>query len=46
VSAIIIWVIIQRRKGWMGHAAHMGQKRKMYRILVEEPEGKNCFEDP
>jgi hypothetical protein len=29
----------------MGHAAHTGQKRKMYRVLVEEPEGKNCFED-
>jgi len=27
------------------HAAHTGQKRKMYRVLAEEPEGKNYFED-
>jgi len=29
----------------MGHAAHTGQKKKMYRVLVEKPEGKNYFED-
>jgi hypothetical protein len=45
VSEIIIWVIKQRRKRWMWHAAHTGEKRKMYRLLAEEPEGKNYFED-
>lgn len=29
----------------MWHAAHTGEKRKMYRLLAEEPEGKNYFED-
>lgn len=29
----------------MGHAAHVGEKRKMYRVWVEEPEEKNYFED-
>ena len=28
----------------MGHAAHTVQKRKMYRVLAEEPKGKNYFE--
>jgi len=29
----------------MGHAAHRGQKNKIYRVLVKEPDGKNYFED-
>jgi hypothetical protein len=45
VSEIIIWVIIQRRKSWMGHAAHTVQEKKIYVVLAEEPEEKNYFED-
>jgi hypothetical protein len=29
-----------RRKRWAGHAARMGEKRKAYRLLVGNPEGK------
>jgi hypothetical protein len=26
--------------GWAGHAARMGEKRNVYRLLVGKPEGK------
>jgi hypothetical protein len=25
---------------WAGHVAHMGEERKLYKVLVEKPEGK------
>jgi hypothetical protein len=25
---------------WAGHVAHVGEDRKVYRVLVEKPEGK------
>jgi hypothetical protein len=25
---------------WAGHVAHMGQERKLYKVLVVKPEGK------
>jgi hypothetical protein len=25
---------------WAGHVAHMGEERKVYRVLVGKPEGK------
>jgi len=25
---------------WAGHVARMGEKRRVYRVLVEKPEGK------
>jgi hypothetical protein len=25
---------------WAGHVARMGEERKVYRVLVEKPEGK------
>jgi hypothetical protein len=25
---------------WAGHVARMGEERKLYKVLVEKPEGK------
>ena len=36
----IVWVIKSRRLRWAGHVAHMGERRGVYRVLVEKPEGK------
>ena len=32
--------------GWIGHVAHMGERRGMYRVLVGKPEGKRQFWRP
>jgi len=29
-----------RRMSWAGHVAHMGEERRVYRVLVGKPEGK------
>jgi hypothetical protein len=29
-----------RRMRWAGHVAHMGEERKVYKVLVGKPEGK------
>jgi hypothetical protein len=39
-SPSIIRTIKSRRMTWAGHAARMGKKRNMYRLLVGKPEGK------
>jgi hypothetical protein len=39
-SPDIIRQIKSRRMRWAGHVAHMGERRKVYRILVGKPEGK------
>jgi hypothetical protein len=36
----IIRLIKSRRMRWPGHVARMGEKRKVYRLLVRKPEGK------
>jgi hypothetical protein len=33
-------MIKSRRMGWAWHVARMGEKRNVYRILVEKPEGQ------
>jgi len=38
-SPNIVQVIKSRRMRWVGHVAHMGERRGKYRILVENPEG-------
>jgi hypothetical protein len=30
---------------WLGHVAHMGEKRNAYVVLVRKHEGKNRLED-
>jgi hypothetical protein len=39
-SSNIIRIIKLRRMRWAGHAARMGEKRNVYRLLVGKPEGK------
>jgi hypothetical protein len=36
----ILRVIKSRRMRWVGHVAHMGQGRGVYRVLVGKAEGK------
>jgi hypothetical protein len=35
-----------RRRRWVGHVAHIGKKRSVYRILVEKPKGKRPLGRP
>jgi hypothetical protein len=39
-SPDIIRQVKSRRMRWAGHVAHMGEERKVYRVLVGQPEGK------
>jgi len=45
-STNIVWVIKSIRMRWAGHAACMGEKRGIYRILVGKPEGKRPLGRP
>jgi len=36
--------MILRILGWNGQAAHMREKRGIYRVLVRKPEGKTSLE--
>jgi len=45
-SPNIVRVIKSRKMRWAGHAARMGERRCLYRVLVGELEGKKHFEDP
>ena len=38
--------VINSRMRWVGHAAHMGERRGVYRVLVGKPKGKRPFERP
>jgi len=42
----IIWLLKQRRMGWVGHIACMGERRGAYRFLVGKPEGKRLLGRP
>jgi len=39
-SPNIVRVIKWKRIRWTGHVARMGERRGIYRVLVEKPEGK------
>jgi hypothetical protein len=39
----IVRMIKSRRMRWAGHAARMGGRRGVHRILVGKPEGKKTF---
>jgi hypothetical protein len=45
LSPDIIRQVKTRRMTWAGHVARMGEKRKLYMVLVGKPEGKNHLED-
>jgi len=36
-SPNIVWLITSRRLRWVGHAARMGERRGVYRVLVGKP---------
>jgi hypothetical protein len=42
----IIRQVKSRRMRWAGHVAHMGEKRKVYKVLVGKPEGKRPLGRP
>ena len=42
-SPSIVRVIKSRRMRWVGHVAHMGEKRGIYRVLVGKPEGETTW---
>jgi hypothetical protein len=45
-SPDIIRQVKSRRMRWAGHVAHMGEERKVYKILVGQPEGKRPLGRP
>jgi hypothetical protein len=46
LSPNIVRVIKSRRMRWAGHAARMGEKRDLHRVLVGKPEGKRPLGGP
>jgi len=42
----IIRVVKSRRMRWVGHVAHMGERRGAHRVLVGKPEGKRPLGRP
>jgi hypothetical protein len=45
-SSSIIRIIKSRRTRWAGHVARVGEKRKVYRLLVGKPEGRRPLGRP
>ena len=45
-SPNIIQVIKMRSMKWVGHVAHMGERRGVYRVLVGKPEGQRPLGRP
>jgi hypothetical protein len=45
-SPDIIRQVKSRRMRWMGHVAHIGERRNVYRVLMGKPEGKRPLERP
>jgi hypothetical protein len=45
-STDIIRHVKSSRKRWAGHAARMGEERKVYKVLVGMPEGKRPLGRP
>ena len=44
-SPNIIRMIKSRRMRWAGHVARMGERRRVYRVLVGKSEGRSHLED-
>jgi hypothetical protein len=45
-STDIIRQVKSRRMRWAGHVARIGEERKVYKVLVGEPEGKRPLGRP
>jgi hypothetical protein len=43
-SPDIVWQV--KRMRWVGHVARMGEERKVYNVLVGQPEGKRPLGRP
>jgi hypothetical protein len=43
---ILLNVIKSRRMRWDGHVAHVGEGRRVYRVLIGRPEGKRPLGRP
>jgi hypothetical protein len=39
-SPNIVRIINSRRIRWVGHVAHIGMRRGVYRVMLGKPEGK------
>jgi hypothetical protein len=42
----VMWVIKSRIMRWAEHVAHMGDRIRLYRVLVGKPEGKRPLGRP
>jgi len=45
-SPNIVRVVKSRKMRWVGHVAHMGKERVVYRVLVGKPEGRRPLGRP
>ena len=45
-SPVVVWVIKSRRMRWAGHVARMVERRGVYMVLVEKPEGRRPLGRP
>jgi hypothetical protein len=45
-SPYIIRQLKSRQMRWVGHVAHMGEERKVYKVLVGKPKGKRSLGRP
>jgi hypothetical protein len=45
-SSNIVRMIKLRRLRWVGHAARMGERKVVYRVLMGKPERKRQFQRP
>ena len=45
-STNVIWLIKSSRMRWVGHIAHMWERKVAYRVLVGNPEGKRTLGRP
>jgi hypothetical protein len=45
-SPSMITIMKSRRMRWVGHVARMGERRKVYKLLVGKPEGKRQLGRP
>jgi len=45
-SPNFVWMIKSRRMRLVGHVAHMGERRGIYRVVVGKPEGKRSLGRP
>jgi len=43
---MIVWMVKSRRMRWAEHVAHMGERRGIYRVFIEKPEGKRPLGRP